>query len=109
MEIVMECPMAKGLPHAVFKFDDPVWVKDRTCSYCGSLHPDDFMQAVRDGKQLTSTSKNYKVNLDNNKKFYFGHLSKDQMQEFTQLYKDNLIKFSGESSFYCLPFFMVQS
>lgn len=36
------------------------WRKDRTCSYCGSMHPDDLMQAIRDGKVIGPTDKSYK-------------------------------------------------
>lgn len=36
------------------------WRSDRTCSYCGSMHPDDFMQAIRDGKVIGPTDKSYK-------------------------------------------------
>jgi hypothetical protein len=32
----------------------------RGCSYCGSLPPDDFMDAVRAGKEIEPTDKGYK-------------------------------------------------
>lgn len=32
-----------------------------SCSHCGSLHPDTFMELTRDGWILTPTDKNYKV------------------------------------------------
>lgn len=35
-----------------------------SCSFCGSLHPDVFMQWLRDGGQIGTTSKNYKVYID---------------------------------------------
>lgn len=40
---------------------------DRTCSYCGSLHPDDFLDIIRryvngePGYSFSLTDKNYKV------------------------------------------------
>ncbi len=34
------------------------------CSYCGSLHPDDFMAAARAGCELGPTDKGYKVYVD---------------------------------------------
>ena len=35
---------------------------ERSCSFCGSLHPDDFMAAVRDRRVVVGpTDKNYKV------------------------------------------------
>lgn len=36
----------------------------RSCSYCGSLHQDDFMAAVRAGARLGPTDKSYKVYID---------------------------------------------
>jgi hypothetical protein len=33
----------------------------RGCSYCGSMHPDDFMEAVRNGLEIGPTDKSYKV------------------------------------------------
>lgn len=35
-----------------------------SCGFCGSLSPDLFMQWLRDGGQLGSTSKNYKAYID---------------------------------------------
>ncbi|NUP39507.1 MAG: hypothetical protein HOY76_21470 [Streptomyces sp.] len=35
-----------------------------SCSFCGSLHPDRFMELVRDGWIVGPTSKNYKAYLD---------------------------------------------
>lgn len=34
-----------------------------SCSYCGSLHPDRFMELVREGWEVGPTDKNYKVYL----------------------------------------------
>lgn len=71
------------------------WRKDGdwlTCSYCGSLHPDEFMTICREGTQeLGPTDKNYKVyvaglNVRGAGKFYFQHLSEDQRREFVDLY-----------------------
>lgn len=33
----------------------------RGCSYCGSMSPEDFMQAVKDGKSIGPTDKSYKL------------------------------------------------
>lgn len=33
----------------------------RTCSYCGSIHPDDLFHAIGVGGKLTPTDKDYKV------------------------------------------------
>lgn len=87
----------------------------RSCTYCGSLHPDDFMDVVRTGSgKIGPTDKNYKVyvtiptllytptstftNHDGKKvvqklpktpatlKFYFQHLSEDDRREFVDEY-----------------------
>lgn len=62
-----------------------------SCSYCGSMHPDDFMDIARGDKpgELGPTDKSYKVYVEGTgtfKKFYFQHLSEDQMREFVDLY-----------------------
>lgn len=35
-----------------------------TCSYCGSLHPDEFMKAAEAGVEIGPTDKSYKAYLD---------------------------------------------
>lgn len=35
----------------------------RGCSYCGSMNPDDFMEALREGMVLSPTDKSYKAYL----------------------------------------------
>jgi hypothetical protein len=43
------------------------WREDNTCSYCGSLNPDAFMERVEMGDvTLGATDKNYKVYITNN-------------------------------------------
>lgn len=92
-----------------FKHSGPnldTWRQDRSCSYCGSMHPDDFIQYVKDGKKVGSTDKDYKAYVDEDPriKFYFQHLSAAQRTEFIELY--NAKKFNmGEFPFYVLPFF----
>lgn len=59
----------------------------RGCSYCGSMPPDEFMDAVRGGVELGTTTKSYKVYVAHMKgKFYFQHLSEAQRREFVDLY-----------------------
>lgn len=122
----------------------------RGCSYCGSMHPDDFMQAVRDGKEVGPTDKSYKAYLheplteDQKKanrlrliasyvqngaseeeaaaladnevsaffgsggqigKFYYQHLSHEQMHEFIYLYNSKTMKVGYPGYFYVLPYF----
>lgn len=38
-----------------------MWDSDDTCSYCGSLIPSAFFDAVRRGDEVTPTDKNYKA------------------------------------------------
>lgn len=86
----------------------------RHCSWCGSLHPDDFMRLVKDGWMVGATDKSYKAYLGSpdpggssmETKFYFQHLSDEQKQEFVDLYNARQIVFSGGIGFYRLPFFM---
>ena len=102
----------------------------RRCSYCGSMHPDDFTAITRAGvAELGPTDKNYKVYVDtpggSHGKFYFQHLSEEQRREFVDLYNarprrtysDTGMTFAvtGASTgmavgypghFYVLPFFM---
>lgn len=96
----------------------------RTCSWCGSLHPDYVMESMRFGSELGPTDKSYKVYLPDGK-FYFQHLSEDQRREFVELYNERprrqyddrggfevvadgtsqvAVGFPGY--FYVLPFFM---
>lgn len=35
--------------------------KGRACSYCGSMHPDDFFAAIAAGHEIVPTDKSYKV------------------------------------------------
>jgi len=40
------------------------WRKDNTCSYCGSLDPETFLEAVELGNPVGATDKNYKMYID---------------------------------------------
>lgn len=84
----------------------------RHCSYCGSLHPDDFMEKVREGWAVGATDKNYKAYLAKpnqpggmESKFYFQHLNDDQKREFVDLYNAGRVHMPG-GRFYRYPFFM---
>lgn len=69
------------------KRNGPVGQK-RGCTYCGSMHPDDFMQAIRDGLEIGPTDKGYKFYVDGHAgKFYTQHLSEEQGWEFDRLWK----------------------
>jgi hypothetical protein len=82
-----------------------------TCSYCGSLNPDTFMQGLEEGKYtLTPTDKGYKVYVDgaglSHDKFYFQHLSETQMLRFIELYNSKALKLGYPGHFYTLPYFI---
>jgi hypothetical protein len=85
-----------------------------TCNYCGSAHPDFFMEKIRDGWVWRGTDKNYKAYLDmpggqsQVAKFYFQHLSDEQRQELVELVNAKRVQF-GESGLYVLPFFMTRA
>ena len=89
----------------------------RHCSFCGSLHPDDFMRLVKEGWRVGATDKNYKAYLGSPEpgggsmetKFYFQHLSDEQKREFVDLHNAGRIAFTSGGGFYRLPFFMVRA
>jgi len=77
------------------------------------MHPDDFMEAVREGAELGTTDKDYKVyvtgyrnNGQNGGKFYFQHLSADQRHEFIQLLNDRRVHLGWPGYFTVLPYFI---
>jgi hypothetical protein len=79
----------------------------RSCSYCGSLHPDDFMAAVANGDQIGPTDKSYKAYVGDPgyAKFSFQHLSEDQRREFIDRLNAHTIHIGYPGRFYVLPFF----
>lgn len=67
------------------------------------------MEAVRQGKSLEPTDKNYKTYVDlptEFSKFYFQHLSEAQRKEFVRLVNAGTVKLAYPGHFYVLPFFM---
>lgn len=84
-------------------------LRARHCSFCGSLHPDDFMQAARDGVELGPTDKSYKVYVNKpngGSKFYFQHLSPEQRAEFVELLNAKKLSIGYPGHFYSPPFFV---
>ena len=97
MALKQTCPRrVEGLQYDVENAD--LWIKKskgfRTCSYCGSLHPDDFMRSVLEGVVLEVTDKDYKVYLYvfGHSKFYFQHLPAEQKREFVELYNNRPVR-----------------
>ena len=86
-------------------------LRARHCSFCGSLHPDDFMRLIEEGWIVGPTDKPYKAYLgpssdsSQDTKFYYQHLSEDQRHRFVALYNDGGMKVGG-GGFYRLPFFV---
>lgn len=78
------------------------------CSYCGSMHPDEFMRLAENGAELVPTDKTYKVYVGD-RKFYFQHLSVDQRKRFVELHNAKTFKLAFPGHFYVLPFFMVRA
>lgn len=72
------------------------WTRSRgaaRCSYCGSLHPDTFMEWAATGGRLDPSTKNYKVYIaspdgQDSAKFYWPHLSDEQKGAFIALFNE---------------------
>lgn len=81
----------------------------RCCSYCGSLHPDDFMSAIEAGEEVVPTDKNYKAYLKTSgfgqRKFYYPHLSAEQRTQFIALHNERKMKIAQPWHFYVPPYF----
>jgi hypothetical protein len=107
----MKCPRRSEIGGSVFKLpDEDTWGDDDTCSYCGSTNPDLFMSMCEAGVKLGATDKSYKVYIEGAKfrKFYFMHLSEEQMRRFVDLYNEKPSKIDVDDGrgFYVMPFFM---
>lgn len=103
------CPLAPSSP--VFNVGrTSTWRGDRSCSYCGSLHPDDFMAAIDAGATLVPTDKCYKVYLRTDgaaqRKFYFEHLDETQRERFFDRLNLGQLTLATPGYFYVLPFFI---
>jgi hypothetical protein len=87
-------------------------LRARHCSYCGSLHPDDFMERVLAGWEVGPTDKNYKAYLRRadsggpESKFYFQHLSVEQRHQFIDLLNAGTMHIGYPGHFYVHPFFV---
>lgn len=62
------------------------------CSYCGSMSPEDFMEAVKNKAEIGPTDKSYKFYIDDHKgKFYTQHLSPEQGREFYKMVQEGVV------------------
>jgi hypothetical protein len=106
-ELVICQPDGTPYPTTIVNYGEPA------CTWCGSLEPDRFMELIRQGVAMSSTTKSYKVYLLSsdsqetwNGKFYFQHLSVEQRVEFVRLYNAGALTFAYDGHFTVLPFFM---
>lgn len=81
------------------------WRPDGTCSFCGSISPDDLFAAIEAGEEITPTDKPYKIYVGGSRKFYFQHLSHDEQDRFIDLYNARSVKMAYPGYFYVLPYF----
>lgn len=105
----MVCPRSAGYDPAIFNgIDENEFEADPTvCSFCGSMHPDIAMQKIEAGELVVPTDKSYKIYIgEEHKKFYFQHLSEDQMKRIVQLLNEKKINFAEPGHFYVKPFFI---
>ena len=95
-----------------FKFGEPEWRDNGTCSYCGSMSPTQFFRAIEAGAEIGPTDKNYKVYVDggpddwNHGKFYFQHLDEPDKRRFIDLYNEGVMNLGYPGNFYTRPFFV---
>jgi hypothetical protein len=82
------------------------WRANGTCSFCGSMHPDEFMRRAEAGEEIDPTDKDYKAYVGARAKFYFQHLSGAQQQRFIELLNAGTIKLGYPGHFYVRPFFV---
>lgn len=97
------------------------------CSFCGSLHPEEFLKLISEGWVVEPTDKTYKAYLtqavegakrvaapgeplpsarSGRAKFYYQHFSEEQMRRFVDLYNDGTMRLAHPGYFYQMPFFM---
>lgn len=79
----------------------------RTCSYCGSVHPDDLFAYIEAEGEIGPTDKSYKIYLPHSpQKFYFQHFDDDQRKRFIDLLNQRKVKLGYPGYFYTMPFFI---
>lgn len=85
--------------------DEDHWRDNRTCSFCGSMMPEDVFTEIEKGTEVTPTDKSYKIYVGGSREFYFQHFSKDDKQHFIELVNKGAIKLAYPGHFYVTPFF----
>ncbi len=107
--MTLPCPRRAETHLEITPPDSDKWDEARnTCTYCGSMNPDEFMSSVESGSLLIPTDKDYKVYVgESRQKFYFQHLSTDQKKRFVEMINKKELHFGVPGYFYVLPFFVV--
>jgi hypothetical protein len=82
------------------------WRNDGTCSFCGSMKPEQVFEAIEQGKQITPTDKSYKIYVEGSRKAYFQHFSGEHRTKLIDLVNAKTINFGFPGYFYVLPFFV---
>lgn len=110
---MMPCPRRLETSMVYTPPESDHWCPEHnTCSYCGSMSPEEFMTKAAEGVELGPTDKNYKVYVNDDAlkhrtaKFYFQHLSVDQRYMFLRLLQDKKLNIGFPGHFYVLPFFI---
>lgn len=127
------CPRCEGLSD--LGIDYSKWPDDGHCHRCGSLLGDIFMARLEAGDvEVVPSDKNYKCYVHNKNgekfkqshsgktdadgnwsctteernetKFYFQHLSEDQMRRFVDLLNEKKLHIGDPGFFYRKPFFI---
>lgn len=107
----MKCPRRPEDPNGVFTISgtEDEWREDNTCSFCGSLSSEEFFRRVEAGESIGPTDKNYKAYVGpDHSKFYFMHLSEDEMKRFVELVNDKKMKIGIPGHFYVMPYFVTK-
>jgi hypothetical protein len=111
METKFTCPKRKEVSILTeSNIGKDFWDADETCSYCGGLNPSRFLELAALGTLVTPTDKEYKCYIEYGPhkmmKFYFPHLTLDQMREFIELYNNKTMKLKYPGYFYIMPYFV---
>lgn len=106
----MECPRRIETGGMRFPHEDqgPTpdrWREDNTCSYCGSLNPDEVLRRIKAGEEVGPTDKSYKLYIGKSggDKAYFQHFDEKQGREFVELYNNRTMRIGLPGHFYVRP------
>lgn len=83
----MNCPRrtCEIGPWSIEEDDSDSWKENGTCSFCGSLKPENVIELIKQGNTITRTDKNYKIYLNmkdapnGSGKVYLQHFSREDI------------------------------